>query len=267
REFEAGTVWGTQNVVAACLKHAPRRLVHVSSLSVLDHAGRDASRPITEQSALEPHPERRGAYTQTKGTAEACVLDAIARGKLAAVVIRPGQIFGPGAEATTPNGTLALAGRWIAVGSTARTIPLVYIDDVVDALLLAADNPAAEGHVFNVVDPAPVTQQQYLDACRRMRGGELRLTRAPTWVFLALAMGVELLGAALKRPVPLTRYRVRSLRPLDNFDLSAARDILGWQPRVGVQRGLETTFGAESSAVDTPAIDTCSAAGMSERDS
>ncbi|HJW45979.1 MAG TPA: Gfo/Idh/MocA family oxidoreductase, partial [Lysobacter sp.] len=72
REFEAGTVWGTRNVVAACLKHRPRRLVHVSSLSVLDHAGRDSSRPITEQSALEPHPEWRGAYTQTKGIAEAC---------------------------------------------------------------------------------------------------------------------------------------------------------------------------------------------------
>jgi nucleoside-diphosphate-sugar epimerase len=253
--------------VAACLKHRPHRLVHVSSLSVLDHADRDPSQPVTEQSALEPHPERRGAYTQTKGIAEACVLDAIAQENLSAVVIRPGQIFGPGAETTTPNGTLALAGRWIAVGSTARTIPLVYIDDIVDALLLAADNPDAVGRVFNVVDPAPVTQQQYLDACRRMRGGELRLMRVRTWLFLALATGVEILGAALKRPVPLTRYRVRSLRPLANFDLSAARDILGWQPRVGVQRGLETTFGAESSAVDSPAIDTCSAAGMSERDS
>ena len=47
----------------------------------------------------------------------------------------------------------------------------------------------------------------------------------------------------MKRPVPLPRYPVRSLRPLANFDLSAARDVLGWQPRIGVRRGLEGTFG------------------------
>lgn len=243
REFEAGTVWGTRNVVDACLKHGAQRLVHVSSLSVLDHAGRDPVTPITEASALEPHPDWRGAYTRTKGTAEACVLAAIEGRGLPAVVVRPGQIFGPGAERSTPNGTLALAGRWVAVGPTARTIPLVYVDDVVDAVLLAGTRAEAVGRVFNIVDPTPITQRDYLAACQRRFGPELRMVHAPTWVFLALASGVELLGKVLRRAVPLTRYRVRSLRPLANFDLSAARDVLGWQPRIGVRRGLERTFG------------------------
>jgi nucleoside-diphosphate-sugar epimerase len=48
----------------------------------------------------------------------------------------------------------------------------------------------------------------------------------------------------LKRDVPLTRYRVRSLRPLANFNVAAAHDRLGWTPRVGVQQGLDRTFGA-----------------------
>jgi nucleoside-diphosphate-sugar epimerase len=139
RDFEAGTVWGTRNVVAACLKHHTQRLVYVSSLSVLDHAGRDPAVMMTESSNFEPYPERRGAYTQTKLTAEAMVSDAIRDHALAAVILRPGQIVGPGAERVTPNGTLAIAGRWIAVGSASQTLPLVYVDDVVDALLLAAN--------------------------------------------------------------------------------------------------------------------------------
>jgi nucleoside-diphosphate-sugar epimerase len=61
---------------------------------------------------------------------------------------------------------------------------------------------------------------------------------------MGLAWGVELLGKLLKREVPLTRYRVRSLRPLANFDISAANNELGWKPRVGVERGLQQTFGA-----------------------
>jgi 2-alkyl-3-oxoalkanoate reductase len=246
REFEAGTVWGTRNIVDACLQHATPRLVHVSSLSVLDHAGRKPSNTVTEASTLEPHPERRGAYTQTKGIAEACVRDAIARHGLPAVILRPGQIFGPGAERSTPNGTLSLAGRWIAVGPTLRTLPLVYVDDVVDAVLLAGTSDAAVGKVFNIVDPRPVTQEQYLAACRRKLGDGLRLLRVPTWTFMLLATAVELLGAVLRRPVPLTRYRVRSLRPLENFDLTAAQTVLGWQPRVGVERGMAATFGMET---------------------
>lgn len=243
RAFEAGTVHGTRNVVDACLRHGNPRLVYVSSMSVFDHAGRDPSGSMVETSAYEPHPDKRGAYTQTKLAAERIVLDAIRDRGLPAVVIRPGQIFGPGAERVTPNGTLALAGRWIAVGSGAQTLPLVYRDDVVDALLLAGERPGATGRVFNVVDPVPVTQAEYLHRARAALP-DLRVLRSPTWLFLSLATGVELLGAALRRDVPLTRYRVRSLRPLADFDVSAARDGLGWTPAIGVSRGLDLTFGA-----------------------
>ncbi|QNK01628.1 NAD-dependent epimerase/dehydratase family protein [Dyella telluris] len=243
REFEAGTVWGTRNVVDACLRHGTQKLVYVSSMSVLDHAGRDPSVAMNESSALEPHPDWRGSYTQTKLVAETYVREAIREHGLPAVVIRPGQIIGPGSENTTPNGTLGIAGRWIAVGSPAQTLPLVYVDDVVDALLLAAQTPAAVGQVVHVVDPATVTQGEYLDGVRRKRGADLRLMRWPTWLLLSLAVGVEGLGKLMRRSVPLTRYRVRSLRPLANFDQRVARDVLGWVPRVGVRRGMEGMFG------------------------
>ncbi len=247
RAFEAGTVHGTRNVVEACLRHGNPRLVYVSSMSVFDHAGRDPAAAMVEASAYEPHPDRRGAYTQTKLSAEHLVLDAIRENGLPAVVIRPGHIFGPGAARVTPNGVIALAGRGIAVGDGAQTLPLVYRDDVVDALLLAGERRETMGHVFNVVDPAPVTQADYL---RRARAAlpDLRVLRSPTWLFLLLARGVELLGAVLKRDVPLTRYRVRSLRPLANFDTSAARDGLGWTPKVGVAGGLDLTFGGPADA-------------------
>ena len=251
RDFEAGTTWGTRNVVAACLMHRTPRLVYVSSLSVLDHAGRDPAVAMTETSRFEPYPEKRGAYTQTKLAAEAMVSDAIRDHALPAVILRPGQIVGPGAERVTPNGTLAIAGRWIAVGPASQTLPLVYVDDVVDALLLAADAPAATGQIINLVDPTAITQGDYLGRLKRKLGSELRLVRLPTGVFTLLACGVELLGKLLGRSVPLTRYRVRSLRPLANFDISAARTKLGWEPRVGLHRGLDSMFASAPVAAAT----------------
>lgn len=247
REFEAGTVWGTRNVLEACRRHGIARLVYVSSMSVFDHAGRRDGEILREDYRFEPHPALRGAYTQTKLAAEHMVSAAIAEG-LPAVILRPGQIFGPGAELVTPNGTIALAGRWIAIGSGRRMLPLVYRDDVVDALLLAADAPEAVGRVFNLVDTASVDRDTYLRHAKRKLGDRLKLLRVPEWTFLVLGFGVEMLGKVLKRDVPLTRYRVRSLRPLTGFDTTAARTQLGWSPRVGVAAGLARTFGPADEA-------------------
>ena len=243
REFQAGTVWGTRNVVEACIAHGVRRLVHVSSMSVFDHAGRDPQQAMTEASPLEPHPDRRGAYTGTKMNAERIVLDAVAQRGLSAVVLRPGQIFGRGAERVTPNGVLGLAGRWVLVGDGSQSLPLVYVDDVVDALLCAERAQLSGAPVFNIVDTAAVTQRDYLARVRSRLGDELKLVRVPRWLFMGLAWAVERLGRLLGREVPLTRYRVRSLRPLAGFDTTAARERLQWTPRVGVAQGLDATFG------------------------
>src|SRR3546814_15631327 len=69
-DFEAGTVWGTRNVVRACREHGVRKLVYVSSMGVLDHAGRKPGMAVTEDYPVEPHPDLRGAYTRTKPAAE-----------------------------------------------------------------------------------------------------------------------------------------------------------------------------------------------------
>jgi nucleoside-diphosphate-sugar epimerase len=240
-EFEQGTVWGTRNIIESCLKHGVKRLVYVSSLSVMDHAGHRTGDPVKEDSCLEPYPQRRGAYTQTKLTAERLVVDAIRERGLPAVVIRPGQIFGPGAEAATPNGIIGIAGRWIVAGGGGRKLPLVYRDDVVDGLLAATVREEAEGKVINVVDPTPLDQNEYLRYARPVLDKK-PVWRIPVFILMAAAAGIELLGAILKRSVPLSRYRIRSLKPLYPLDISAAERWLGWRPRVGTREGLQRTF-------------------------
>lgn len=243
--FRAGTVVGTGNVIESCLRQGTQRLVYVSSLGVMDHAGRPADRVLREDSPYEPHPDRRGLYTQTKLDAELAVLNAIAQRKLSAVVVRPGQIFGPGAARVPPNGVISIAGRWILVGDGSLPLPLVYIDDVIDALLIAGANAEVAGSVFNLVDMTPVSQNEYLEACRGFFGEKLKIMRLSTGAMMAVAWCVELLGKTLRREVPLTRYRVRSLRPLANFDVTAASDRLRWKPGVGSREGLRRTFSAK----------------------
>jgi nucleoside-diphosphate-sugar epimerase len=61
---------------------------------------------------------------------------------------------------------------------------------------------------------------------------------------MTAAVGIEALGRLLKRGVPLSRYRIRSIHPLHNFDQSAAQQQLGWTPRTGAAEGLRRTFPA-----------------------
>lgn len=245
-DFRRGTVHGTSHIIDSCLRHNVKRLVYVSSLSVLDHVSPRRGLPVTESAAIEPHPDLRGAYTQTKLAAETLVLNAARKRGLPAVILRPGQIFGPGAEKVSPSGVFELAGRWIVNGSGRHPLPLIYIDDVVDALLLAEKYSAANGPIFHIVDPEPVDQKTYI-TCQRAwaqagQGHAAKVSFCPQPLLLLLAVLAEMAGALLKRAVPLTRYRIRSLPPLYPFDLSASEKDLGWHPRVGIQEGLKRTF-------------------------
>jgi nucleoside-diphosphate-sugar epimerase len=228
--------------VDACLRHGIRKLVYVSSLTVLDHANHRRGEPVTEASPLEPRAAARGFYTQSKLEAEKIVLDAVHNYDLPAVILRPGQIFGAGAEKTAPSGTIAIAGRWVVIGSGKLRLPLVYVDDVVDALLMAEERNVQPGAVFHLVDPAVVTQNEYLELCRKVPGNALRIWRLPRWLLLGASVGVEMLCGLLHRDAPVSRYRLRSARPLSPCDCSAAQVNLGWIPRTGARRGLNAIF-------------------------
>ena len=243
-EFNGGTIVATRNVIDACLRHAVKRLVYVSSMILLDYAGHQEGVVVNEDSPYEPRPAERGLYTQTKLEAERMVLTAIHENALPAVILRPGQIFGPGAEHVAPTGAIGLAGRWIVAGRGDLPLGLVYVDDVADALVLAGDRLEALGKVIQLVDPTVITQNEYVTAAQRSRPGMVQTMRVPQWFLMLAALGVEMLGAILKRAVPLTRYRVRSLRPLFPCDTSRAKTMLGWSPNIGVRRGLEITYPA-----------------------
>jgi 2-alkyl-3-oxoalkanoate reductase len=240
-EFQSGTIWGTRNIVDACERHGVKRLVYVSSMSVLDHAGHTPGAPVDENSPCEPHPGQRGLYTQTKLEAEQAVREAAAAGRIQAVILRPGQIYGPGAEHVPPSGTINIGGRWLVVGSGQHYVPLVYVDNVVDALLDAAQADVPTGSIFQLVDPKGLRQKEYVEYASR--SGRVRVSYVPAWLLKVAGFGIELLGRLLKRSVPLTPYRVQSITPLWPCDCTAAHTRLGWKPRVSVAEGLARTFG------------------------
>ena len=225
--FDAGTVRGTANVVDSCLAHHVERLVHVSSLTVLDYASQLPGAVVNERAPLEPRPALRGSYTRAKLAAEQIVLEAVRSRALPAVVVRPGQIVGPGYESAAPYGTIAIGGRWLVVGTGRITLPLVHVDDVVNGLIAAATRPDVCGSIFHLVDDTVIMQRDYISACRTRSVSPPAAVYVPRMALVVAAAALEPLGGLLKRTLPLTRYRLRSINAL-SFDCSAARQRLGW---------------------------------------
>ena len=232
-EHLGGTVVGTQNVIDACRKHRVRQLVHISSMSVIDWAGSAGKGPVDEAAALEPRADERGAYTRAKLEAEQKVVAAAKTG-LPCVILRPGQIFGGGIPLV--NGAVArrAGGKWLVLGDGQLELPLVYIDDVADAVTAAIDKRLVGGEVIQVIDGEHLTQTDVL----AMTGANGNVIRLPRPLVFALGKLSELPLGALGRPSPIALYRLQSALARLTYDSSRAAELLGWRPRVGVREGI-----------------------------
>jgi len=233
-EHKGGTVVGTQNVIDACKKHRVKQLVHISSMSVIDWAGSAGNGAVSEAAKLEPRPDERGAYTRAKLEAEQLVAAAAATG-LPVVILRPGQIFGGGIPLINGAVARSAGGRWLVLGDGKLELPLVYIDDVVDAIQCAIKKQLHGGEVIQIIDPEHLTQEEVLG----LAGGTKSIMRVPRPVVFALGKLSELPLGALGRPSPIAVYRLKSALARLHYESGRASQILDWHPRVGVREGIK----------------------------
>jgi nucleoside-diphosphate-sugar epimerase len=236
-EHKRATVDGTQHVVDACRTHGVRQFVHISSMSVVDWAGSD-NRAVDEHAPLEPSAEQRGAYTRAKLEAERIVA-AAAKAGLPCVILRPGQIFGGGIPLI--NGAVArkAAGRWLVLGDGRLELPLVYIDDVVQAIVAAVERRITNGEIIQIIDPEPLTQEDVLAAA----GGGRPIVRVPRRLVFALGKLSELPFAVLGKQSPVAAYRLKSALARLHYESDRAAKLLGWRPEVGVREGIKRVAG------------------------
>lgn len=244
-DHERGTVCGTQNIVDSVLRHHVSPLVYISSLSCLHAAVARRGDVVTEDWPVEPYPTKRGAYTQAKTAAEKIVLDAVRDRHLPAVLLRPGRVFGPGMTLLTPEVARRLGNLFVVLGDGTRELPLVYVEDVIDAIVRAAETSKFDGRIFHIVDRTKITQNQVVRDYISKNAKNANVIHLPVAIVYSFALGFELLSKVLNRSVPLSIYRVKSALAPMRFDCSRAENEIGWRPRVGVASGLQETMAAE----------------------
>jgi nucleoside-diphosphate-sugar epimerase len=234
-EFYAVNVTGTLNVCRAALTAGARRLVYVSSSIVY---GLALGRPADEDCPLSPFPH---PYPVTKVEADRLVQRMIADDGLPAVVLRPDQFFGPGDHVHFARIADRLrAGTAIIVGSGANTLPLVYVTDVVRALLLALDDRGAVGKTYNVSNDRRLSQRAFLTAIAQAIGARPPRIHIPYAALYAVGYAGELAARASRGKLqpPTTRFGVAFLGTASETAIQRAQRELGYAPQVDLHDGI-----------------------------
>ncbi len=239
-------VGGTQNVLVACRELGVGRLVYTSSPSV-SFAGKDQCGVNEDQASmnmiwLERH---RCYYSLSKAIAEGLVL-AENDGDFYTCALRPHLIWGPRDQHLIPRLIAkAKSGQLRRIGNGENLVDMIYVENAATAHLQAADALAddptyvAAGEYF-LSQGKPVNCWEWIDEILALAGlppvGK-SISQSAAWrVGAALEMAYRLLR--LSGEPPMTRFVAAQLATSHWFDISAARQDFGYEPRVSMAEGM-----------------------------
>lgn len=235
-------VEGTANVVTAARKAGLRRLVHLSTESVLIDGG-----PLDGVDETHPVPVdgHLSAYAATKAEAERIVLGANGSG-LETIAIRPRLIWGPEDRTWLPGLIEKVelgVFRWVDNGRYAGSTCHVY--NVVEALLLAA-NRGEPGNAYFVTDGPPRPFREFATAYMATAGVDVDDRSVPGWLMRTAGATLETIWKVLplNSPPPVNRIEAYMVSHPQVFDDSRARAELGYRPVITVEDGLAELKGA-----------------------
>jgi nucleoside-diphosphate-sugar epimerase len=223
--FVAVNVGGTVNVLDAAEAAGAERVVHISSVVVYGYA---------DEAEQDESAHRRSVgipYIDTKSASDRI---ACRRG---AVVIRPGDVYGPGSVPwllrpleLVRAGQAALPGR-----GDGQMLP-AYIDDLVTAIVLAAEK-GEPGTAYTIWDGRPLGFDEYFEALAQISGGS-GARHLPRPVLIGLAAATELFAKLRRRPPRFGRHGVTLVDRRGSASNRRAREELGWEPRVDFAEGM-----------------------------
>lgn len=242
-EIKRVNVQGTRNVVSASVAASVHRLVHFSTTDVYGYPGV----PGTDETHVPAG--FSNWYSETKREAEAEVRGAAQVSGLEAVILRPATVYGPGSEDVVGEMARAIcAGHMLLVDGGRAVAGLSYVENVVDAALLALRKDAAVGEAFNLTDGLDITWSRFLGDIAKGLGCPPPRWSLPYGIAYGLALSLEHGYRLLRRTVGLgirpllSRQAVHVLGRNQDFSNRKARERLGWEPRVPYQTGLDATL-------------------------
>jgi len=242
----------TRNLLDAFLEVGkPKRFVNVSSFAVYSNLSLKHNSLLDETCPLETaSQERFDAYGFGKLKQEEIVREYAKHHRLPCVTLRPGYVFGAGKQELNGRVGIKIFGPFIQVNGS-NLLPLTYVDNCAEAIVLAGLTPGIDGEVFNIVDDDLLTARQFLKTYKVAR--RFRSVSVPYWVAYGACYAWEKYSKWSKGQLPpaFNRRRCVANWKSQRYSNEKLKTRLGWKPRVPMKQAMETflaQFGTNNEA-------------------
>ena len=223
-------VEGPRRIFDAAERHGVERVIHCSTIGI--HGG------VRHVPADENSPENPGdIYQRTKLMGELIARERMRDGFPAAVV-RPASIYGPGDTRLLKLFSTIQRRRFIMFGSGMVHLHPVYIDDLVEGILLCGEKPQAVGNTYILGGSQYVTLNRLTELVAACVGVPPPRLRLPFWLLSAASAICEAMCRPFAIEPPLYRRRADFFVKNRAFSINKATTELGYQPRVGLEDGI-----------------------------
>jgi nucleoside-diphosphate-sugar epimerase len=231
----------TRNLMDAFLQFGkPKRFVNISSFSVYSNLTLKRGGLLDETCPLEDAPQERfDPYGFGKLKQEELVKEYGSKYELPYVIVRPGYVFGPGKRELSGRVGNSTFGLFVQV-SGAQSLPLTFVDNCAEAIVLAGLRAGINGEVFNVVDDELPTGRQFLKAYRNKAKSILSI-RLPYVVGYTMCLLWEKYSRWSQKQLPpvFNRRRCSAEWKGNRYSNQKLKERLGWKPRVPMDRAME----------------------------
>ena len=223
----------TRRLLTACREVGVSRFVHVSSVAAFGFDfpdGVDESWPLITNG---------NSYTDTKITGEHTILAAHASGELACTIIRPGDVYGPASRAWVVVPLQMMKSRQFILPDNGRGVfSPIYIDDLVDGLVLAAGREEGAGQIFTLAAGTGVTCAEFFGHHWRWLGKRGSIPSVPGNIAVGLAEAGGRLARLMGRSTELGRGAIGLMSRRGTYSIDKARRLLGFEPKVDLAEGM-----------------------------
>ncbi|MCK6620517.1 MAG: NAD(P)-dependent oxidoreductase [Calditrichaceae bacterium] len=228
-----------QSIRAGFLK----RFVNVSSFAVYTNRYKTNNRILDETCPVEKQPLFRGdAYCFAKIKQEELLNEYSTKYSIPYVIIRPGVVYGPGNEGIHARVGLDTFGIFLHLGG-ANTLPLTYVDNCAEAIVLSGLVGGVESEVFNVVDDDLPSSREFLHLYKKHVKNFPSLY-IPKSISLVLSYGWEKYFYWSKGQLP-NSFNIRDWYATwkkTNYTNSKIKQLLGWRQKVSTHDALNIYF-------------------------
>jgi nucleoside-diphosphate-sugar epimerase len=234
----------TRNLLDAILENKKfKRFVNVSSFAVYSNMQIKRGGMLDETCEVERQfVERYEPYAFAKAKQDELVMEYGRKFNIPYVIVRPGAVYGPGKNQITARVGIDTFGIFLHLGGSNK-IPLTYVDNCADAIVLAGIKKGVEGEVFNIVDDNLPTSRQFLKMYKKIVG-HFRSIYIPYSMFYLCCYLWEKYSkwSGGQLPPVFNRRRCAAYWKENQYSNKKLKNLLGWGPKVSFDEGSQRYF-------------------------